>query len=230
MNRRIATLVCVAALVIPAALPAASPAKPNSGRVANTLHNLSVSGPGDVKSLTETEICKFCHIPHNPVVREQLWSQPLSAAQYDTPMITSSAGRTSPAPQPDGASRLCLSCHDGTVAIGNMRPRGGSNGGSALRLNPGSRGYLGTDLSGSHPVSFIVTDAPPDPAQTSDIGVKALTAIQSDIDVRLDAAGKMQCTSCHDPHDDRNFQPGVTPHFLVKPTTTEVCLTCHELR
>jgi predicted CXXCH cytochrome family protein len=79
-------------------------------------------------------------------------------------------------------------------------------------------------------VSFVVTDASPDTAQTSDIGVRALTAIQSDNDVRLDAAGKMQCTSCHDPHDDRNYQPGLTPHFLVKPTTTEVCLTCHELR
>jgi len=33
--------------------------------IVNSLHNLSASGPGDVRALSETEICIFCHTPHN---------------------------------------------------------------------------------------------------------------------------------------------------------------------
>ena len=29
------------------------------------MHNLSVSGPGEIRAIEETEVCKFCHIPHN---------------------------------------------------------------------------------------------------------------------------------------------------------------------
>ena len=32
--------------------------------IATTKHNLSVSGPGDVKASVETQICIFCHTPH----------------------------------------------------------------------------------------------------------------------------------------------------------------------
>lgn len=225
---RFAVLCACCWLALANALAAAPPPRTKNGHVAETLHNLSVSGPGNVKSLSETEICKFCHIPHNAAGREQLWSQPLSAAQYETPVINSSAGRTIPAPQPDGASRLCLSCHDGTVAIGS-RSGGGFNGAS-LRLLPGTPGFIGTDLSGSHPVSFLMTDMQPDAKGSTDMGIKPRAAIESDGDVRLDSAGEMQCTSCHDPHDDRNYRPGTTAHFLVKPTTAEVCIACHELR
>ena len=88
-----------------------------------TVHNLSVSGPGEVRALTETEVCKFCHVPHNAVVPEPLWGHALSRVpSYAVPELR--RGRVVvPAPQPDGASRLCLSCHDGTVALGDLGPR-----------------------------------------------------------------------------------------------------------
>ena len=211
-------------VVVIAAWTAVAGAQPR-GDVSVTVHNLSVSGPGEVKSLTETEVCRFCHIPHRPVLPEPLWSQPLSQAQYETPMVRSSGGTSSPAPQPDGASRLCLSCHDGTVAIGVRGPAAGAS----LRLTPASRGWVGTDLTGSHPVSFVVVDQMQEDAAGSDMRVRPLASILLDPYVRLDASGKIQCTSCHDPHDDSHYVRGMTPHFLVKPTTAEVCLTCHEL-
>lgn len=223
MKRLAASLMFLVVVAAPAVMA-------QQGGVARTVHNLSVSGPGQVKSLSETEICKFCHIPHHPVVREQLWNQPLSSAQYQTPVVKSAGGKAAPAPQPDGASRLCLSCHDGTVAIGNNSP-GKGGGRQAPRLVPGNRGFRGTDLSGSHPVSFTVSDSLSVGSNDStDMGLKPLASIAADRDVRLDSNGKMQCTSCHDPHDDRNYQPGKTPHFMVKPTTSEVCIACHELR
>jgi hypothetical protein len=218
---------CRALVVVAIALWTGAAGAQPRGDVSVTVHNLSVSGPGKLKSLTETEVCRFCHVPHRPILPEPLWNQPLSQAQYQTPMVPSSGGTSSPAPQPDGASRLCLSCHDGTVAIGVPGPA--SSPGASLRLTPASRGWVGTDLSGSHPVSFVVVDRMQETASESDMRVRPLASILLDRHVRLDASGKMQCTSCHDPHDDSHYVRGMTPHFLVKPTTAEVCLTCHEL-
>ena len=200
-------------------------------RVANTLHNLSVSGPGEVRSLSETEVCKFCHIPHDAVVPHPLWGHALSNAEYRVPDITSPSGGTRPAPQPNGASRLCLSCHDGTVALGDVGGGPIAMAG-AQRLTPGRPGYIGTDLSGSHPISFVVPDASGSsgPSDGRDMGLRPLSSITSDPDVRLDAQGRMQCTTCHDPHSDRYYEKGKVPHFWVKPTVQEVCITCHALR
>lgn len=200
-------------------------------QVASTVHNLSLSGPGEVRSLSETEVCKFCHIPHSAVIDQPLWGHALSQQQYAVPMVGSGASRA-PAPQPDGSSRLCLSCHDGTVALGEIAgraetiPMSGSQ-----RLTPERPGFLGTDLTGGHPISFVVTDSDPAALDSSrDMGLRPLDVIRSDADVRLDAAGRMQCTSCHDPHADRYYQPGRVPRFWVKPSIAEVCLTCHVLR
>ena len=190
-----------------------------------TVHNLSASGPGDLRSITETEVCKFCHIPHHAVAPQPLWGHKLADAQYDMP---DGRTRSAPFPQPDGSSRLCLSCHDGTVALGDIggrQPIPVSGGGRVTRGRPG---FLGTDLSGSHPISFVVDDRPVE--RTGDITVKPLDAIRADRQVRLDRSGKMQCTSCHDPHADPYYIPGRVPHFLVKPNTTELCLTCHALQ
>ena len=201
-------------------------------RVITTVHNLSSSGPGEVRALGESEVCKFCHIPHNPVAAEPLWGQSLSRAQYLTPSVREGGGAKTPAPQPDGSSRLCLSCHDGTVALGDVRGRAQPIPfASGQRLRPGQKGFLGTDLTGSHPISFVVPATDPDPAASErDMRLRSMQVAASDDDVNLDAAGKMQCTTCHEPHSDRYYQPGKVPRFWVKPTVEEVCITCHELR
>ena len=64
------------------------------------------------------------------------------------------------APQPDGASKLCLSCHDGTIALGAVGGRTtpiAVSGGPTMPTT--APGYLGTDLSGSHPISFVYDNA-----------------------------------------------------------------------
>ncbi|MFQ5790679.1 MAG: cytochrome c3 family protein [Acidobacteriota bacterium] len=222
-------------LLLPWALVllAGYPLRAQQASVASTLHNLSVSGPGEIKSKTETEVCKFCHIPHSAVVPEPLWSHALSqVGQYGVAKIRRGGGTAEPAPQPDGSSRLCMSCHDGTVALGDIAreeqalPMEGSQ-----RLNPGQNGYLGTDLSGSHPISFEVPDGDQGlRGGARDMGLRPLSAIRSDGQVRLDKKGKMQCTTCHEPHSDQYYRSGRVPHFWVKPSVKEVCLTCHELR
>jgi hypothetical protein len=200
--------------------------------VAGTRHNLSASGRGEIRAESETQICKFCHIPHSAVVPEGLWSRRLSKARYDVPPVRDTSGARVVRHQPDGSSRLCLSCHDGTIALGEI---GGEPRPIAMRgvprLAEDRPGFLGIDLTGAHPISFVVPDGDRDLDDTDrDIGIKPLSTIRATDGVRLDAAGKMQCTTCHDPHLDRYYKEGRVPRFWVKPTVEEVCLACHELR
>jgi len=208
---------------------AASQAHPQQASVVGTVHNLSATGPGEIKSSSETEVCKFCHVPHSAVEPVPLWSHALSRAErYETPLLRR-ATAPEEAPQPAGSSRLCLSCHDGTVALGDLgQLRLPIQMAGAQRLGRGHKGYLGTDLSGSHPVSIPIVD--PDPVRTNaltDMSLRPSTESRGGA-LSLDAEGRMQCSTCHDPHSDRHYRPGETPHFWVRPTVDEVCLACHE--
>ena len=52
--------------------------------VRSTKHNLSITGPGPVKSTSETQVCVFCHTPHGAesVPGAPLWNRKLSTATY----------------------------------------------------------------------------------------------------------------------------------------------------
>jgi hypothetical protein len=221
------------ALICSAALLAALPALAEQTGVSATRHNLSVSGPGEIKAKSETEVCKFCHIPHNALVSAPLWGHALSkVTTYAVPQVRKGPGTYAPAQQPDGASRLCLSCHDGTVALGDIG-RGGSQVQMAgpQRLEAGRRSSLGTDLSGSHPVSIVMPDIDVEGDEdVRDIGVKPRKVVVAEGKVPVDSKGKIQCTTCHDPHSDQNYAKGRVPHFWVRHSVEEVCLACHELR
>jgi hypothetical protein len=202
------------------------------GGVADTPHNLSVSGPGTIKSPTETQICIFCHSPHNANPEAPLWNHSLSVQNYQMYWSSTLEAYHSPgaAPQPDGSSKLCLSCHDGTIALGAVGSRKTPipvSGGPTLA--PGSKGYLGTDLSGSHPISFVYDDALATARNAAGGMPLRMPSTQNDPQVKLDSRQKMQCTTCHDPHDDSNYRPGGgVPHFYVKPTWSGACLSCHD--
>ncbi|MDH3282203.1 MAG: cytochrome c3 family protein, partial [Gammaproteobacteria bacterium] len=183
--------------------------------VATTKHNLSVSGPGAIKAATETRICIFCHTPHNAVPSDPLWNRRASGSNY-TP-YSSSTAIASPG-QPTGASILCLSCHDGTIALGDVLSRSSpipfAGGTTTMPVGPGR---LGTDLSDDHPISFVYSASLAN--QSGELIVpSALTG-----PVRLDASGQLQCTTCHDAHNDPFGK------FLVMPNSASaLCQTCHQ--
>src|SRR5262252_8288263 len=116
-------------------------------------HDLSASGPGTIKATAESEVCLFCHTPHRSTGEIPLWNHTLSQAIY-IPYGSSTAKAT--IGQPTGSSKLCLSCHDGTVALGmvNTRVLPIEMRGGISTMPPG-RSNLGTDLSDDHPVSFV---------------------------------------------------------------------------
>ena len=176
----------VVALAIACASIAALFAPPaESARIAdirNTKHNLSASGPSDrtVKAVSETEVCVFCHTPHAATAGvTPLWNRRLSGATYtvytsstlDANVIQGSLD------QPGGSSKLCLSCHDGTLAIGSVNvlsgqgsateqgtvsiPMSGVGPGGVMPGGTGdSTGFtrnLGVNLTNDHPVSVTYT-------------------------------------------------------------------------
>jgi predicted CXXCH cytochrome family protein len=140
---------------------------------------------------------------------------------------TSAAG----APDPNGASKLCLSCHDGTVAVGAVRTRTEpiALAGGKTALTPRDGGYVGTDLSRTHPLSFTVNDevvSRKNAGNPSDPALQPLAVMRSDRTAHVDVLDRVQCTSCHDPHSDANFaSSGV--HFYAKPDRSGPCTVCH---
>ncbi len=182
--------------------------------VVNTVHNLSVSGPGNVRSSSEQEICIFCHTPHNSKPNSPLWNRDDPGVIYD--LYTSTTIQAVPG-QPTGSSILCLSCHDGTIALGNVLSRTADiNFLGGITQMPIGRSNLSTDLSDDHPVSFLYNSA-----LASSDGQLIDPALIS-YPVRLEN-DNLQCTSCHDPHNDL-----FTDFLLVNPQYSELCLKCHD--
>jgi predicted CXXCH cytochrome family protein len=202
---------------------AAAASKP--GDVVRSKHDLSIIGGSSVKATTQSEVCVFCHTPHNSNPSRQLWNhQPSSAANYTTYGSSSFDSGTvagtyntlpgRAAPQPSGSAKLCLSCHDGTIALGAT-----INDGTIAMTGTGAipaTANLGTDLSNDHPVSFArnaadleVVDPP-----TGD-------AVKLETTTRF-----VQCVSCHDPHTEKvDVTAG---KFLVKVNRgSAVCTSCH---
>ncbi|MDP1901518.1 MAG: cytochrome c3 family protein [Rubrivivax sp.] len=212
-NERFARFVAAfLALAAGCALMLIAPPLADAG-IATTKHNLSVSGPGTRKAAGESEICVFCHAPHNASPSGQLWNRRLPTSSY-TP-YTSSTLKGSPG-QPNGASLLCLSCHDGTIALGEVLSRaatipmlGGTLSGDTL---------LGTSLSDDHPVSFRF-DAALRAARGELVDPSTLVKPSK---VRLDANGQLQCTACHDAHDNTNSK-----FLVVSNAASALCQTCH---
>jgi predicted CXXCH cytochrome family protein len=188
--------------------------------VFQTKHNLSTSGRGDIKSTTETRVCIFCHSSHNASTEGPLWNhQTTVSGKFQSYTSASLVGRSE---QPNGATKLCLSCHDGTIAVGAVRglsrPIPMSSVGSGGEIPDGRKTHLGTDLTGTHPVSIKFE-------QNMALASKHLRWPPLDPEgiVGTDAKGYVQCTACHDPHGSRSEKYP----FWNKDTFDQVCQVCH---
>jgi len=188
-----------------------------SGRnIIDTKHNFSVTGRGPIKATTEEVLCIFCHTPHNKI-RDipYLWNRQDSTANY-IPYQSSTLYAT--VGQPTGASKLCLSCHDGTIALGALVSKLQEIPFAAgIRFIPKGPAELGTDLSDDHPVSFVYDSS----LATNNTELADPSTLPPE--VKLDRDGQLQCTACHDPHDDTNGK------FLVMSNIySDLCTACHQ--
>ena len=197
-----------------------------AGTIVGTAHDFSNKG------YSGGEICVVCHTPHHAdttVTEAPLWNHSLTQqtfAMYTSPTLDAAQDQ-----QPTGASKLCLSCHDGATAIDAF---GGNTGTSFM----GGKEAVGAndDLTDDHPISITYDTA----LATTDPGLfdpsaKTVTIGQGGDKTRTGSvaqlmlpAGKVQCSSCHDVHN--NFVvPGTNgaPFLRVSKAGSELCLTCH---
>jgi hypothetical protein len=170
--------------------------------------------------------CDGCHVPHNAsrLPGVPLWNGSDTTVTFT--MYSSATFQGAIDGQPSGASKLCLSCHDGANP-------------NFLWMTD-SKKFSSGDLSNSHPVSFVYDSALAaadrglkDPSQPSTLG----RTIAQDL---LDPEGKMQCNSCHDVHTSgigksqlRGYDYGMSTVPNADGSTSQVhhgpelCRMCH---
>jgi len=178
-----------------------------------------ISGSGHDFSLetwnTSGEICIACHTPHNALSTTPLWNHTISTATFT---LYSSTTMNATLAQPSGTSLLCLSCHDGTVALDSY---GGATGSTSL--GTGDAAFLDNDLSNDHPVSFTY-DATLATADGELHDPSTATGVGGTIAATMLFSDKMECASCHDVHNGANLAG-----LLVKSNAASaLCLTCHD--
>lgn len=113
--------------------------------VRNTTHNLSSLGgsptrasgdpatlpDGQMQTVNTSEICVYCHTPHNASALDAqgnyiapLWNRRVGQTEAGAPVsytpYASNSLDSGILASPNGSSKLCLSCHDGTIALGNV--------------------------------------------------------------------------------------------------------------
>lgn len=193
-------------------LVAVGEAAAQATNVAATRHNLSTTGPGPVRVAGTAAVCKFCHTPHaaNPVA--PLWNRHDPGTYYETYESSTLVAQVG---QPTGASRLCLSCHDGTIALTQTYNSRNAIPGTVY-ITPRDSGYIGTELTDDHPISFDYSEA----VAAEQGELRAPSSLPSQLP--LDQRGQLQCTTCHDAHDDRYGK------FLrMDNIESRMCVTCH---
>jgi len=200
--------------------------------IKGTKHDLSVYGAGTLKALEETQSCIFCHTPHNAEPAYPLWGHEVTNQNYTHYTSTSLVSYTSEseAPPIDGISRLCLSCHDGTVALGAVTAGHQQILTTSRYMPPDAPGYLGTDLSGGHPISIVYDASLASRRAFLHPNLMQLKWPISDQDVKLYPTQNgygVQCSSCHDPHGGKGSSDA--PPFWRKAEYEDVCLVCHNI-
>lgn len=193
-----------------------------SGQVAGSAHDFTTTG------WSGGEICVACHTPHNADSAQaaQLWNHAVSTTNFS--MYSSPSLDATGTGQPGGISRLCLSCHDGTVGVDSF---GGTTGSTFMTGEKvvGSGGNLADD----HPISIrydtalsLSDGSLKDPAiTTTTVGLAGSKSRTGTVDQLLLIDGTVQCTSCHDVHN--NFTAG-EPLLRISTAGSQLCLTCHD--
>ena len=255
MGKKLIALHCIALGILLVATAAFAGTSPGTG-IKQTSHDLSSLGKGGfwnagVNVDPLDRICIYCHAPHHSITPTEaaskgltyypLWNHNVSTAIYKlyqntdpgNPDIPNSLSHQLNAlqTQPGSVSKLCLSCHDGTVAVNQYgyAPSSSQNnpGNSFITLQP--RFAIGASAYGSlmnhHPIGFdygyvqAIDDEIKD-ASSALIGNNPYGLTIND----LLFGGKLECASCHDVHNTKN----TGKKFLwVEDTNSNLCLSCH---
>lgn len=194
----------------------------SAGSINGTAHDFTA------QAWSGGQICVACHTPHGgntSISTAPLWNHAVTSATYtvySTPTLTATVG------QPDGVSKLCLSCHDGTVALDSF---GGATGGTLMTGSKAVGAASTGSLANDHPISFTyddilsTADGALFPPSTTNVTIGATGKQKTGtIANTILFAGKVQCASCHDVH---NTFTDAGKLLRVSMTGSKLCLTCH---
>jgi len=246
----------VAAIALAATLPALSYSGsyvPGTG-INGTPHDMNRRDTGMAyKSGSDTRICIFCHAPHNtyrlstatkgqgPIAPEAftylpLWNHQLQSTTYEMyengPGAPVKGHNASQAiligSTPGNVSLLCLSCHDGSIAVnqyGNVdqpaASRGIGIGVMAPQYTVGAQGYLGNH----HPVGFNYAAVRTQDTQIRDPQAYNLTNGSTIQEHLFGSDNLLECASCHSVHNKGNSGEKL---LWRSDQNSELCLTCHD--
>lgn len=230
------------------------------------VHNLGSLGTYQGKATNEDEVCIFCHTPHGGDLTVPLWNRDLSYlnvglglgdgfTHYTSTTLSAFASDVSNATRiVNVESLLCMSCHDGTVAMNsiiNNSNRTGAAPNDPPLMFDASFGFgtspvigdpdgtldvppitLGKNLTDDHPISFSYYSAWADPANTSKLRTPAQAVTSG---MRFFGAGdvaggrRVECSTCHDPHVNYTLtgNTAYTPFLITPNGGSALCLGCH---
>jgi len=219
-------LIFATMVLFPVALWAA-PGDPGTG-LASSAHDFS----GITSNGEETGTCTFCHTPHRASAQSLIWNHDLSTDTFawTDPTTTGGTDYVDVDPSYKGSTAKCLSCHDGSVAVGDIGWWAGSDPGTvaytSVAVPTGTISGAPLEVTGAgnnHPVAMpypLGNAASTYNTATTGSGV-VLTKFVADptvaatFPIRLyqdDGSGNisvgpiagatgMECGSCHDPHN-----------------------------
>lgn len=222
---------------------------------AHDFSNKSVTG-GNGETFN-TGLCTFCHTPHRAISTLLLWNHTLSTATYSWDVPKTTAGTTFPTFTGDtykGPTAKCLSCHDGSVAIGDVAWFGEGKPAAPLdttkhtwpdTFNVGATGGTLGSMKGNHPVAmpypYLNAKNTYNGVTTGDGAVLGEWQATPLANIRIfndDGSGNItagavtaktgiECSSCHDPHNKAAVDDLFLRGMIGGNDTTYICLKCH---
>lgn len=234
-------------------------AGPNPGTgIKLTSHDLSSKSKGPLYgagtiSDSQDRICIYCHAPHHTITTTEaaaagityypLWNHDLSTTTTWTPYQNTDPANpvipdyiphqlnTLPG-DPSSISKLCLSCHDASVAVSSY---GNFDSGAAssrytgtIKIDTTLNGRFGIGVGGNlqnhHPISIIYADALAADDEIKDPSSPLIGSARGLTINDVLYGGKVECTSCHDVHNTKNEG---SKFLWVADTTSNLCFSCH---
>ncbi len=211
-----------------------------AGPLLNTKHDLHTGSTAAIKATSPTvdDTCVFCHSTHNgtPGGAAPLWNHTLGSTALKWAPTTTVRGTTLPTDITSAAlegTRACMSCHDGTVALGsvlvyyNGTASGPANftvtgtNTSGNMLTSGSKAYMDpTHMEKNHPLGVPLPAAKPGfSSYVASDGGTGVWYVTSSNNLQY-----VQCQSCHDPHNTT-----VMPFLRISNAGGAICSSCHNM-
>jgi len=206
--------------------------------ISGSQHDFTIAGTSNFSgSFTgdNDEPCVYCHTPHGSYTGAQtpLWNKNLSFVSgftvYSSPTMDST-----PSNPPSTISLLCLSCHDGVGAINSVLNSPGPGSAPLTLVGPFDQiGDLGSlakwvNIGEGDPLVPAAVNLTNDHPVSIDWASRGAGFLATPTAPAKLVVGKVECTSCHNPHNGTPFVLGGMQFMLMDNSGSALCLACHD--